>query len=56
MCDRLMVMQNARAVEMLTRAQLRTGDMQHDYTRTLFRASRRDRTGTGASAEAGRYG
>ncbi len=56
MCDRLMVMQNARAVETLTRAQLRAGDMQHDYTRTLFRASRREGAGACASAEAGRHG
>lgn len=56
MCDRLMVMQNARAVETMTRAQLRAGDMQNDYTRTLFQASSRDRTGTGASAEAVRHG
>lgn len=56
MCDRLMVMQNARAVETLTRAQLRAGDMQHDYTRTLFRASHRDRAGAGASVEAVRHG
>ena len=39
MCDRLMVMQNARSVETLTREQLRAGDMQSDYTRTLFKAS-----------------
>ncbi|WP_432349850.1 ABC transporter ATP-binding protein (plasmid) [Shinella yambaruensis] len=41
MCDRLMVMQNARSVETLTREQLRAGDMQSDYTRTLFKASHR---------------
>ena len=39
MCDRLLVMQNARSVETLTREQLRAGDMQSDYTRTLFKAS-----------------
>ncbi|MGD9480117.1 ABC transporter ATP-binding protein [Shinella sp. G-2] len=41
MCDRLMVMQNASPVETLTREQLRAGDMQADYTRTLFQASHR---------------
>jgi len=41
MCDRLMVMQNASSVETLTRKQLRAGDMQADYTRTLFQASHR---------------
>ncbi|UDF32912.1 UNVERIFIED_ORG: ABC transporter ATP-binding protein (plasmid) [Roseateles sp. XES5] len=41
MCDRLMVMQNASPVETLTREQLRAGDMQADYTRTLFKASHR---------------
>lgn len=39
MCDRLMVMQNASCVETLTREQLRSGEMQSDYTRMLFRAS-----------------
>lgn len=42
MCDRLMVMQNARPVETLTRAQLRAGDIRRDYTRTLFQASHRN--------------
>ena len=51
MCDRLMVMQNARPVETLTRAQLRAGDMQHDYTRTLFRASHRT-----VAASSGQHG
>ena len=41
MCDRLMVMRNASPVETLTREQLRAGDMQADYTRTLFQASHR---------------
>ncbi|AOG08556.1 ABC transporter family protein [Agrobacterium sp. RAC06] len=41
MCDRLMVMQNASSVETLTGEQLRAGDMQADYTRTLFLASHR---------------
>lgn len=39
MCDRLMVMQNAACVEVMTREQLRAGDMQADYTRSLFKAS-----------------
>lgn len=39
--DRLMVMENASPVETLTREQLRAGDMQADYTRTLFQASHR---------------
>lgn len=41
MCDRLMVMQNASSVETLTGEQLRAGDMQADYTRTLFLAGHR---------------
>lgn len=41
MCDRLMVMQNASVVETLSREQLRAGEMQADYTRTLFQASHR---------------
>lgn len=39
MCDRLMVMQNACCVETLTRANLRAGEIQNEYTRTLFAAS-----------------
>jgi peptide/nickel transport system ATP-binding protein len=42
MCDRLMVMRNAACVETLTREELRAGAMQSDYTRMLFRASRRE--------------
>jgi peptide/nickel transport system ATP-binding protein len=39
MCDRLMVMRNAEAVETLTREQLRGRQMQHEYTRALLAAS-----------------
>ncbi len=39
MCERLMVMQNARTVEVLTRGDLRAGALKQDYTRNLFRAS-----------------
>lgn len=39
MCERLMVMQNARPVEVLTRAQLRSGDLAEAYTRSLIAAS-----------------
>lgn len=40
MCDRFMVMQNARMVENVTRAQLRNGELQADYTRDFVAASR----------------
>ncbi|KKC39294.1 hypothetical protein WH87_03455 [Devosia epidermidihirudinis] len=40
MCDRLMVMQNARMVENVTRAQLRNGELKADYTRDFVAASR----------------
>ena len=39
MCDRLMVMRNAEAVETLSRAQLRARDIQQSYTRDLIAAS-----------------
>ena len=39
MCDRLMVMQHARVVETLTREQLRSRDLQQDYTRDFLAAS-----------------
>ena len=39
MCDRLMVMQNGRAVEAMTRAQLRARAPAEDYTRRLLVAS-----------------
>src|SRR5690606_27311452 len=39
MCERLMVMRNADAVVTLTRAQLRTRDIQQSYTRDLLAAS-----------------
>ncbi|WDR05887.1 ABC transporter ATP-binding protein [Devosia rhodophyticola] len=39
MCERLMVMRNAEAVEILTREQLRARDIRHDYTRDLLTAS-----------------
>ncbi|WP_375450686.1 ABC transporter ATP-binding protein [uncultured Devosia sp.] len=39
MCDRLMVMRDAQAVETLTREQLRARDLAHSYTRELVAAS-----------------
>ena len=39
MCDRLLVMQAGRAVESLTRAQLRAREPTEDYTRQLLIAS-----------------
>ncbi|MBW7921087.1 MAG: ABC transporter ATP-binding protein [Rubellimicrobium sp.] len=39
MCDRLMVMQNAQAVETLTRDQLRARAFASDYTRKLIEAT-----------------
>jgi peptide/nickel transport system ATP-binding protein len=39
MCDRLMVMRQARAVETLTREQLRARDISQPYTRELLAAS-----------------
>jgi len=39
MCDRLMVMRNAEAVETLTRSQLRSRDITQSYTRELIAAS-----------------
>jgi peptide/nickel transport system ATP-binding protein len=39
MCDRLMVMRNAEAVETLTRSQLRSRDIAQSYTRELIAAS-----------------
>lgn len=39
MCDRLMVMRNAEAVETLSRAQLRARDIAKSYTRDLIAAS-----------------
>ena len=39
MCDRLMVMRNAEAVETLSRAQLRARDIKESYTRDLIAAS-----------------
>jgi peptide/nickel transport system ATP-binding protein len=39
MCDRLMVMQAAKTVEVLTRELLRAGDFTSDYTRKLLEAT-----------------
>lgn len=39
MCDRLAVMRNAEVVETLTREQLRSRNLSHDYTRALIAAS-----------------
>lgn len=39
MCEALMVMQNARPVETLTREQLRSGAISKDYTRQLIAAA-----------------
>ncbi len=39
MCDRLMVMQNAKLVETLTRTQLRSRDLREAYTREFVAAS-----------------
>ena len=39
MCDRILVMQNGRAVEELTRDALATATMKTDYARSLFAAS-----------------
>ena len=39
MCDRFMVMQNARMVETVTREQLRARDLQQPYTRDFVAAS-----------------
>jgi peptide/nickel transport system ATP-binding protein len=39
MCERLMVMRNARTVETLTRVQLRSGEVGTDYSRELLGAS-----------------
>ncbi|MDB5530678.1 MAG: Peptide transporter ATP-binding protein [Devosia sp.] len=39
MCDRLMVMRNAEAVETLSRSQLRSRDIAQSYTRELIAAS-----------------
>jgi peptide/nickel transport system ATP-binding protein len=39
MCERLMVMRNAEAVEVLTREQLRSKDINHAYTAQLLAAS-----------------
>lgn len=39
MCDRLMVMQNARTVEVLTREQLRAREFSSPYTRKLLEAA-----------------
>ncbi len=39
MCERLMVMRNARPVETLTREQLRAGHIADDYTRALIAAA-----------------
>lgn len=38
MCEHLMVMRNAQPVETLSRAQLRAGDIENDYTRSLIAA------------------
>jgi len=45
MCDRLMVMQHARAVESLTRARLQSGEPQEPYTKNLLVASEGYRRG-----------
>jgi peptide/nickel transport system ATP-binding protein len=47
MCDRLLVLQNGRAVEALDRADLAGGRMREAYTRALFEASA-DRMGAPA--------
>ena len=39
MCDRILVMQNGRAVEELTRDALANAKMQTDYAKSLFAAS-----------------
>ncbi|WP_299641984.1 ABC transporter ATP-binding protein [Devosia sp.] len=39
MCERLMVMRNAKVVETLTREQLRSGAIAEDYTRALIAAA-----------------
>ena len=39
MCERLMVMRNARTVETMTREQLRARDVQDEYSRELLAAS-----------------
>jgi peptide/nickel transport system ATP-binding protein len=39
MCDRILVMQNGRAVEEMARADLAAATMKTDYARTLFAAS-----------------
>jgi len=39
MCERLMVMRNAETVEILTRNQLRSGDISSAYTRSLLAAA-----------------
>jgi peptide/nickel transport system ATP-binding protein len=40
MCDRFMVMQNARTVETVTREELQAGQFSEDYTRSFVSASR----------------
>ncbi len=49
MCDRLLVMQNGRAVEAMTRAQLRAQQPAEDYTRQLLIASQGFRPSEAAS-------
>jgi peptide/nickel transport system ATP-binding protein len=39
MCERLMVMRNAEPVEVLTREELRAGDVHHGYSKQLIAAS-----------------
>jgi peptide/nickel transport system ATP-binding protein len=39
MCERLMVMRNAEAVETLSREELRAGNIGSDYTRDLIKAA-----------------
>jgi peptide/nickel transport system ATP-binding protein len=39
MCERLMVMRDARPVETLSRQQLRSGEIANEYTRTLISAA-----------------
>lgn len=45
MCDRLLVMQHAKAVESLTRATLQSGDPREAYTKSLLSASEGYRRG-----------
>jgi peptide/nickel transport system ATP-binding protein len=39
MCERLIVMRNAEPVEILTREELRAGDVHHGYSKQLLAAS-----------------